>query len=557
MKPREAALVFLLVAAAFAAAFTLDVATHPRAIHDPRHAADFARAREALPLLGAVRVRSDLPHAAHRLATAPGRDFLRVLAPARAEAVFRYGRLLYASPPQVSEALAQLERGEVPALPPPPDIGRYYRDARGPYACDVILREGASVGSIRRLLPDARLAGEPVVVEEEERAARPVPHAYILALAAVCAWAAWRTGVLDMQQRLLAALLPVVVLGLGGWGIDAATLAALVLAAAVPQGWPLLAALPCLFFPSLALHRVGIALLVGGCVRWAGARTQQVGLEEGRRPRRGGSALLLVVLLGVGWLLLAQQPLGARVPAALRGEPAATFVPRDQALARAEELRRAGWRGVVGDDTPVPPEPSALTRRQLHNIFHLATLNARKSQGERRERFEEVAEAAALEGLFLPPELRVRLRTTDGRAVLWIQEDPPLDRDDFMSARLYRLRGELQLREEGRLGALLAFLLAGGWLCYRRGNWAALALAARFAGVAAAFGLLWLGETHGAALPAEVLAPLLVVTAFGPSLHGALGLGAAAAVMPQSYLWPALALALAAACAWLGDLSRR
>ncbi|MHC4817374.1 MAG: hypothetical protein ACYTF8_04925, partial [Planctomycetota bacterium] len=286
MKPREALLVFLLVAAAFAAAFAWRVATR---LHDPRHADAFAAACDAQPLLSAVRVRTADPHAAQRLATAPGDAFLRVLAPARAESVFRYGRLLYAAPREVDEALARLKRGEVPRLPPQPDIAHYYRDARGPYACDVILREGARVESIEAVLPDADLSGEPVVREAEARRAADVPHALIFALAVVGVIAAWRPGPQEMQRRLIAALAGVVGLRLSGLGLDVATLPALVCVAASPRGGPLLAGATCLFFPSLALRRIGVVFLVGGLIRWAAPRPEA-------DVRRGLYAAVLVVL---------------------------------------------------------------------------------------------------------------------------------------------------------------------------------------------------------------------------------------------------------------------
>ncbi|MHC4819572.1 MAG: hypothetical protein ACYTF8_16125, partial [Planctomycetota bacterium] len=499
MKPREGLLVFLLVAAAFAAAFAWRVATR---LHDPRHADAFAAACDAQPLLGAVRVRTADPHAAQRLAAAPGDAFRRVLAPARAEAVFRYGRLLYAAPAEVDETLERLKQGEVPKLPPQPDIARYYRDARGPYACDVILRDGARVERIEAVLPDAELSGEPLVREQEARRAAEVPHALILALAAAGLLAAWRPGAQEMRRRLLAALAGVAVLGTLGWGLDVATLPALVLVVAAPRGRPLLAAAVCLFFPSLALRRIGVAMVVGGLVRWAAPQPAAGG-------RRGLYLATLVVLAAAGWGALRAVPVMRTVPEQLRGEPAVVLVPRAQAAASAEALRNEGLAGVIGAETPVPPRPDLVTRRKLTEIFRLSMAWARKSSGERRAQFEKVAEAAALESLYLPLELRARLHARDGRAVLWIQDDLPPDREEFMSALLYRQRGEIQMRREARLAALMALLLGGAWLGYRRGNRGTFGLVAGFVGLAAAVALLFSAETWALTLPAELLAPVL------------------------------------------------
>lgn len=547
MKPRESVFVFLLVAAAFAAAFTWRVATR---LHDPRHTAAFASACEAQPLLGAVRVRSGDPHAAQRLLAAEDDAFRRVLAPARAESVFRYGRLLYAAPAEVDEALARLRRGEVPKLPPQPDITRYYRDARGPYACDVILRDGARVESIEAVLPDADLAGEPVAREADARQAAGLPHALIFALAVVGVIAVWRPGPQEMPRRLLAALAGVVGLGLAGLGIDVATLPALVCVAAVPRGRPLLAGAACLFFPSLALRRIGVVFLVGGLVRWVTPRPQ-VGL------RGGWFAAVLVGLAAAGAWALLSVPVARTVPEPLRGEPAVVLVPRADAAAKAQALRREGWARVIGGETPVPPRPDLVIRRKLTEIFRLAMVWARKSSGARRAQFEEVAEAAALESLYLPLELRARLRARDGRAVLWVQDDLPLEREEFHSALLYRQRGEIQMRKEARIAALIGLALAGLWLGYRCRDRGAPGLVAAYIGLAAGVALLLWGEPFGLTLPAELLAPVLVVAAFSPSAHAPLGLAAAAAWMPQAYLGPALAVALASGGGWLGRVGRR
>jgi hypothetical protein len=67
----------------------------------------------------------------------------------------------------------------------------------------------------------------------------------------------------------------------------------------------------------------------------------------------------------------------------------------------------------------------------------------------------------------------------------------------------------------------------------------------------------FLAEPRALTLPAELLAPVLVVAALAPSAHAPLGLAAAAVWMPQAYLGPAVAFALASGGGWLGRVGRR
>jgi hypothetical protein len=541
MTPREGLLVLLNVAAALVAAIFFRVAARPAELHDPRYAERFERAREALPILDAVHVRSSEPDAAHRLVTDSGASVGRVLDPARARATFRYGRLLYATPARIEETLRTLKRGELPPRPPPaPDLAPWFRDADGPYTCDVLLRDGAEgLERIRELLPDARLSGEPVVAAAEERAARDLPRALLLGLVMAVVWIAWRSDRLRMERRLLPALVPLTALGATGWGIDVWTVPALIIAATLPRGRPLVCGAPCLLFPAGSLRRLGLVLLLAGILRWRERPPPPT-------PARRRELALLAVLLVAGWFGLKALPVRGLGPAALRAEPAVRLVPPGEAAATVRALR-AEFAGVVGGPSPLPPPADLATRRNLRAIYTLADRMARGATGTRKERLTELAEAAALPELYLPPALRERVRTGDGRAVVWIHDDVPLAREEFVGARLYRLRGEAALRERAVWAALLVFLLAG------LGASDPARLLARAAAVAGGVALLVVAR-HGAP---EVYAPLFVIVAMAPGVTTLIGLAAAAAALPSAYLWPVAAFALAAGCGWSGEIIRR
>ena len=123
----------------------------------------------------------------------------------------------------------------------------------------------------------------------------------------------------------------------------------------------------------------------------------------------------------------------------------------------------------------------------------------------------------------------------------------PLTREEFVGARLYRLRGEAALRERAVWAALLVFLLAG----FAAGGPAR--LLARAAAIAGGVALLVVAR-HGAP---ELYAPLFVVVGMAPGATTLIGLAAAAAALPSAYLWPLAAFALAAGCGWCGEIIRR
>ncbi len=537
---REVILVCALVAAAVASAFSFGAAVHPERVHDPRHQRRFAEDCGALASLGAVRVRSEAPMneiaAFGRVAgITPG-----VTGP------FRRARYLRASTPAVADAVAMLDRGEAPSPPPMPDLSRYYEDAIGPYRCDLLLAPGRTPADVREKLPLARLSGEPLAREAEEKEARSIARALLLGFSVMALWLAWRCGLKEAERRLLAALGALVVIGLLGMGVDRWSVGALLLVAGAPGGAPLLAAAPCLLFPSLALERLGVVLCLGGGLRLLMRRPAFPQPPERRRAIR---AAALAVGLGVfGTLLLHAAPMRAVSRTEVAAEPGALLVPKGDVPKAAQGLRAEGLE-VTGDERLVPPLPEPVMRRNLWKIFTRARTLAGRSEGEMRARFEDVNDAAAqFSFTTLPRDLRLRLLADDGRAVLWVPA--AAETADLTSARLYRVRGELQLRAGARLAGLLVFAAAALALAVLEG--AARPLLLRFLGAAAGIALLFVTDPA----EADFYIPLLPLAAAAPALGPALALGAAALFLP-ALLWPAVALLVAASAAGYGSILKR
>jgi hypothetical protein len=548
MTRREGVRLLLIVAAALAAAFAFDIATHPEETHAPRHFEAYTEARGQLPVLGAVRVRSDRADAAHRLKSSSHGRFAAVLDPSRAEAVFAYGRLLYATPDEVEEVLDALGRGEPPrALPEPADVRAAFRDRRGPFACDVILRDRGGLDRIREVLPGAELSGELLAREREEEAGRNLPRALLMGLFLAWGWIAWRGGSDLAERRLLAALVPLAILGVAGWGVDRWTVIAVVLVVAAPDGPSLLCAIPCLFFPALTLRRMGFVFLCGTLLRLR--RPGNAGRSRGRNAAR----VLVALLLAAGALLLHLHEPVIRLPGHLQREPAATFVDPTETRQAAEELRARGFTTVIGEKEIVPADPDRRTRWALSKIFRLATRLGKTAPEEQRARFRETARAASLDSLYLPAPLRARLRTRDGRAVLWVQEEASVADPDFVSAETYRLRGERQLRRDAGIAACIALVLGGLLLARRHGEGTIVPLTLGFLAIGLCGSLLHLAGLAGADSAVETLLPLLVVAALSPSLACVLALAGVGLGMPVTLGMPAAAAAL---CALVARLSR-
>jgi len=530
---REGVLVLLLVAAAVLSALLFDAAVHPERLHDPRHHARFHKDCEALPALGATRVRwtSGGPQAIYRLGAFGEATGLtpEVLG------LFRSARYLRASPEEVADAVALLKRDEAPTPPPLPDLSLYYRDARGPYLCDLVLRPGASPASLKEKFPGMDLSGEPVAREAEDREAAAIARALLLGLFVIGGWTAWRRGLREAELRLLAAFGVLVVGGLLGSGVDRWSVAALLLVAGAPSGAPLLVAAPCMLFGSLALQRMGLVLCLGGALRLLLRRPVLPRLPVRRAMVR--PALLAIAIGAAGYLALARVPLDASPSPEVAAEPGALLVARGDLAKAAARLRSEGFT-VTGDEPLLPPPPEPKKRRDLWRIFTRARMLANRSEGEARARFEDVSDAASQMSLTtLPRDLRARLLTRDGRAALWAPADA--DRDDLTSARLYRVRGELDLRKSARLAGVLVTVLGAVALAILGGGTRRVLL--RFAGAAAGTALLLLADPAGA----DSFIPLVALAAAAPAVGPALALLAASAVYP-GLLWPAAGLLAAA-----------
>jgi hypothetical protein len=536
MKPREGLRLLLIVAAALVAAFTFRIAAQPEEIHDPGFARRYHAASAQLPILEAVRVRSETPDAAQRLRNASHGTLGRILDPSRSTGIFRYGRLLYSSPEEVQKVLEDLRQGVPPKeLPGPPDLAAFYRDRRGAFACDVNLRERDSLDLIRSVLPDAALSGDPVTREAEERQAEDLPRALILGIAVGWGCLIFRRKGVDAERRLLAAFLPLAVICGLDWGVDTWTVLAAALVMTVSDGPGLLCAAPCIFFPALALKRIGIVFLLGGLARWRRPATRS-------GARRRSALVTLALLLGTGGLLLWTYEPQVRLPEGLQLEPAATFVAGQKAAQKAAELRAAGLKTVVGEKNPIPPDPDLRTRRLLSKIYRQASFLERTAPEAQRPRFHDVAQAAALDSLYLPASLRARLRTKDGRWVLWVQEEGAIDHDELESAELYRSRGERGLRRNARWAAWIALLIAGLAFARRRGSVHQLVL--RFAVAASCALLLHLAARAGFDVAPETTFPLLVVASMLPAWPAILAVIAAGLGMHSVLGFPAGAIAL-------------
>ena len=530
MSRREVLLLALVVAAALAAAFSFHVAAHPGELHDPDYEARFEAAKKALPLLGAVRVRTDAKHAAHRLRISARDGIVRVVDPARAVRAFRDGRLLYGTKDEVRAVRDALRRNELPpSLPEMPEVARVFVDRRGPYACDVIVDSPVGLDAIRSVVPCADLSGEPVLRVKERAAVRDVPRGLIVCLVLVYAWC--RVLNRKAERRLVAALLGLAALGGLGWGVDGTTVLAIAIAAGAPRGPVLLCGAPLLLFPPMALKRMGLVFLVAAIARWRAPGPP----ASGRRPQGRAAWIAVAVLTGVTALAFSEyrpRHIDSLFVRPFTPEPAAAFVERDAVVARAAELRKSGLEDLVGDNDPIPPAADLVTRRMLNQIFRRASDLARTD-----ERFAEVRDAAAVDRLDWPADLRARLHTTDRRAVLWTQ-DEVLDREEFNGSELYRRRGAAGLNRDGRIATVLLLLVIAAVSARRIGT--VVPVVAHFIPA-----LVW------SALEGSVLTlPLLAMTSVAPSGAVVLAMCGAMATMPTAYLFPSLALALASAFAW-------
>ena len=538
MRPREAFCLLLLVAAAFVAAASFRTSLSAADVHAPATAASLDRARRQVPLLDAVRVRSDRPDALARLNAVAHASVKEVVDPKTTIRFFRKGYLLYASTEEVERIVASLKRKEVPVLPARPDMGAYFRDTRGGYVADVLVHDTDAVGALREALPDAVLDGDPVVRAAERGARDGLVRGLLVALVVAAAWGGWRRGTWFMQRALLGAVCALAAPGFVGWGIDVWTLPALLLVATTARSRPLLAGIPCLLFPSLALKRIGLVLLIGALTRWEPG----VPRESGVSSRFGWvSALLLTVALAV---VAVGIPIRTEAPAAVAGEPAALIVPPAEAEARAADLsERHGV--VIGGAPAIPPPPDLPLRRAIDRTYRLATRLTVSAPEAQRAAFAGVAAAASRDALYLPRALRLRLRTKAGDAVIWVQDEEPLPlAAAVQSASLTRRRGAHRLGMEARWAAVAAFALLSLWFVWRRVRLVGPQLILRLLPAVGGYAVLALRADpfgHGGGL---ALAPVLVVAAFAPSAAFLLTVAVLAAFLPALHAPTLMAVAV-------------
>jgi hypothetical protein len=412
---RSTALLVLAGVAAFAAALRFETAVHPGEISDPRFARAFEDAREQLPALGSLRIHSDADDIGMRLRRIRRSGGIgRIVEVSELERSLVRGTLAAWDEPRLAELESRLKAGEDPGpLPPVPDVRPYFCDERGAFDCEVILRHAADVSAVRKALPEARLTGEPVLVDEEEGHRWLLLRATIVALVASVAGhfvlRVTRGGAPDLEQRLLAMALPLAVLGWSGLGIDVWTLPALVLAGTARTGAALLAGWVLLLSPVLALQRIAIVLGAAGLLRLRPAPWVK-GARAGSQAWAALILSMLSLLLLAGWIPDPAAPGTA--------EPRALFVAA--AARETEAARIALTHRVVGGESYPDARAEIPTRRRLTRIFDLATSLAKRAEGADRARFERIADAAARDAVEVPPGLRQRRETIDGRAVLWV-----------------------------------------------------------------------------------------------------------------------------------------
>jgi len=304
----------------------------------------------------------------------------------------------------------------------------------------------------------------------------------------------------------------------------------LVLVAGASAGAPLLAAAPCLLFPFPVLQRMGLVLCLGGALRLLLRRPPLP--PRPTRPAMARAAALAVVLAVSCYLALARVPARAPELPEVAAEAGVKLVRKEDLAAAARELRADGLP-VMGDEPLVPVSSAPKRYRNLWRILTEATTLAQGAEGEERARFEDVADAAAQMSLTtIPRDLRWRLRARDGRRALWVEA--AADRDDLSSARLYRVRGEREVRAGGRLAAVLVALMGALATALLLGTFRPVLV--RFLGAALGAALLLLVAPDGA----DLFLPLVPLAAAAPALAPVLAAAAAGLFLP-GLLWPAVA----------------
>jgi len=554
MSPRPTILLLIAGLLAIAAATRFTTAVHPEELVAAGPYERFRDAARDVPAIDAVRVHERDPAVARKLQRARGSGGLaRVTDVAAVQAQLRRGRLAAATAAELEQLARQLAAGELPSkLPEVPDVAPYYRDALGAYPCEVLLRRTEALNVIRAAAPDASLRGEPVLRAAEEKRRAPISRALVSLLVALTLWHViatrnGRTGT-TVERRLIALLGALAVLGWSGLGVDTASLLALALVAAAPPGAPLMAGAALVFFPVLALQRLGLVLLCGGIVR---QRLRSPGAYAAAGPSGWVGALAVGALgLIVSWRAEVEQP--AQTDPADQTDPAVWIAPDADRVGAAELLRARGFVDVVGAESfPAVEVGDRTTARLLDRVYRIAERRLRTAPPEERPMLEQVEEAASRDGVLVPRSLRLRRETGDGRAVLWVFDPSAGDSNGLVSSGIYRAETRRLLRSRSWVAAAIVFALAA-LLRAARGR---MLLGQDLVAAVLAFGLgaVWLESAAAAgwASEAPALLPVLAIAAFSATWGLVFALLALAAVLPAEFAGYLGAFVLAAGLRYL------
>jgi len=549
MSVRPTALLLLAGVLAFAAAWRFRTAVFPEELSDPAPYESYAAAAEQVPALRAVRVHTSAPDVGLRIRQVYGSSgFRRITEVETVQAAMRRGRLALLPADRLEEFRRRLRAGDIPRmLPAAPDARPYYRDAAGSYPCEVLLRRVEALDSLQRAVPEARLRGAPIPRRKDEERRSGVLRAAITALVALfVAGLLAKSPRVSMEHRLLTVLVPLALLGWSGLGIDLWTLPAIVLVSMAPVRPPLLAGALLVFFPSLALQRMGWVFLCGGLLRfWPRA--------VGPRVLPGWKGWVAAALVAsAGWIGIRAVPAPDGSAEVDDREPSLILVAPGTRVAAAAELRREGFHDVVGGETI--PEGSAAdlrTQRLLRSIYDIAKSRARTAEGDERAALESIREAAARDGVYLPLSLRRRRTAKDGRDILWVHDDVPRDDERFESHALYRERSEVRLRLQSRLAAALVFAAAVFLRVLGRRAYLMRDLAVALIVFIVGASWLFAGDAAGWGGVADPLLPTLALAGFAATWGFVVVLTAVAVVLPGTFAVHLGAFVLAACLRYL------
>ena len=170
---------------------------------------------------------------------------------------------------------------------------------------------------------------------------------------------------------------------------------------------------------------------------------------------------------------------------------------------------------------------------------------------------EQVAEAAARDGVLVPSSLRRRRETRDGRAVLWVFDPSAGDSTGLVSSGIYRAETRRLLRSRSWVAAAIVFALAALLRAARGRSLLGQDLVAAM--LAFGLGAVWLeaAAAAGWAPEAPALLPVLAIAAFSATWGLVFALLALAAVLPAEFAGTLGAFVLAAGLRYLVRADRR